>query len=259
MGSAPGRSERCSVWAIVRSRSYSWALEIATEASWASWVRIVSSRAVNSRSRRSTISSIPSSLPRAVRCTDSRAGCGSPVGQLRRRRRGQRPQPRVGRVDRHGRPVAAEQRAGGVGGQLEDLLDGQRRVERDRDVGQRPQLLDVLVLDAGDLAHLAVAAMHALEHRQALAQEVGGRLQRLLRRPAGSSAARTASWCASARSSTLMRAATAWRPRSYAAPSSRSLPSVRYAAKALAYSAARSGAPFEPPSDTAPTAYGVRR
>ena len=47
---APGRSERWRVWAIVRSRSYSWALEIATEASWASCVRIVSSRSENSRS-----------------------------------------------------------------------------------------------------------------------------------------------------------------------------------------------------------------
>ena len=118
--------------------------------------------------------------------------------------------------------------AGGVDRELEDLLDGQRRVERHRDVGQRAQLLDVLVLDPGDLADLAVAAVDALEDRQALAQEVGGRLQRRLRRPAAvPSAARSAAWCASARSSTLRCAATAWRPRSYAAPSSRSPRSAR--------------------------------
>ena len=80
--------------------------------------------------------------------------------------------------------VAADQRAGGVGGELEDLLDGQRGVERDRGVGQRAQLLDVLVLDPRDLLHLAVAAVDALEDRQALAQEVGAGLQRVFRRTA---------------------------------------------------------------------------
>ena len=46
------------------------------------------------------------------------------------------------------------------------------------------------------------------------------------------------------------RTATAWRPRSYAAPSSRSPRSARYAENARAYDAVRSGAPFEPPSIT---------
>jgi hypothetical protein len=77
----------------------------------------------------------------------------------------------------------ADQVARGFDGELQDLLDGQGRVERDRDVRQRAQLLDVLVLEPGDLADLAVAAVHALEDRQALAQEVRGRLQRRLRRP----------------------------------------------------------------------------
>ena len=68
----------------------------------------------------------------------------------------------------------AEHRAGGVGGQLEDLLDGQRGVDRDGGVGQRAQLLDVLVLDARDLLHLVVAAGGDLERRQALADELRG-------------------------------------------------------------------------------------
>jgi hypothetical protein len=42
----------------------------------------------------------------------------------------------------------------------------------------------VLVLDPGNLADLAVAAMDALEDRQALAQEVRGSLQRGGRRSA---------------------------------------------------------------------------
>jgi hypothetical protein len=39
----------------------------------------------------------------------------------------------------------------------------------------------VLVLDPRDLLHLVVAAMDALEDRQALAQEVGTGLQRVVR------------------------------------------------------------------------------
>ena len=107
-----------------------------------------------------------------------------PGREQRRRGRGQRPQPRVGREHRDGGAGAADQRAGGVRGELEDLLDGQRRVQRHRGVCERAQLLDVLVLDPGDLAHLAVAAMHALEDRQALAQELGGRQERRVGRPA---------------------------------------------------------------------------
>ena len=73
-------------------------------------------------------------------------------------------------------------RAGGVGGQLEDLLDRHRGVDGHRGLGQRAQLLHVLVLEPGDLLDLLVAAVDALERRQALAQEVGGGLHGGLRR-----------------------------------------------------------------------------
>jgi hypothetical protein len=98
---------------------------------------------------------------------------------------GQRAQARVGRRDAHGGAGGADDRARGVGGQLQDLLDGERRVDRHRGLRERAQLLDVGVLEPRDLLHLAVAAMDALERRQALAQEVRRRLQRLLgqRRP----------------------------------------------------------------------------
>ena len=89
---------------------------------------------------------------------------------------------------------AAERRAGGVGGQLEDLLDAQRGVDRHRRVGQRAQLLDVLVLDARDLLHLVVAAGGDLERRQAFAQEFRGSAHdlALVGRPAPRPARRSA-------------------------------------------------------------------
>ena len=79
--------------------------------------------------------------------------------------------------------MGADDAARGVGGELEDLLDGQRRVDRHRGVGQRAQLLDVLVLEPRDLLHLGVAAVDALEDRQALAQEVACGADGRLRRP----------------------------------------------------------------------------
>ena len=133
---------------------------------------------------RSTTSSMPSSRPRPVSRAVSRAGCGSPSassgGDVAVSGRSRGSGAKIATVG----AGAADQRARGVGGELEDLLDGQRRVQRHRGVGQRAQLLDVLVLDPRDLAHLAVAAVDALEDRQALAQEVGRRLERRLGRPA---------------------------------------------------------------------------
>jgi hypothetical protein len=97
--------------------------------------------------------------------------------QARGRGGGERAQPRVARHHRHGPPDGRGDRPRGVGRALEDLLDGQGGVDRHRGVGQRAQLLHVRVLDPRDLLHLDVAAMHGLEHRQALAQEVGRRVQ----------------------------------------------------------------------------------
>ena len=95
-----------------------------------------------------------------------------------------------------------------------------RGVDGHGGVGQRAQLLDVVVLEPGDLLDLGVAAVDALEGRQALAQEVRGGLSvASVGRRAALEHARSAAWCASARSSTLRWAATASRPRSYAAPS----------------------------------------
>ena len=125
---------------------------------------------------------MPSSRPRPVSRAVSRAGSASPSagsgGEVAVSGRSRGSGAKIATVARR----AADQRAGGVGGELEDLLDGQRGVERHRGVGQRAQLLDVLVLDPRDLLHLAVAAVDALEDRQALAQEVGAGLQRRVRR-----------------------------------------------------------------------------
>ena len=124
------------------------------------------------------------------------ADLAAAVGELRRqpRRVGQAGAERLGRGGReraharvgghHGdaRAVGGEDPARGVGGQLQDLVDAHRGVDRDRGVGQRAELHHVLVLEPGDLLDLGVAAVDALEGRQALAQEVLGRLQGGVRR-----------------------------------------------------------------------------
>ena len=76
VGMLGGSSERCSTCAMWRSRVYACDLAIATEASWPSWARIASSRGVNSRSRRSVTSSMPSGRP-ALR---SMTPIGCPLG-----------------------------------------------------------------------------------------------------------------------------------------------------------------------------------
>ena len=95
--------------------------------------------------------------------------------EVRGRGRAERRAPRLGGQDRDRGALRRERRAGRVGGELEDLLGGQRGVDRHRGVGQRAQLLDVLVLDARDLLHLVVAAGRDLERGEALAQELRGR------------------------------------------------------------------------------------
>ena len=74
------------------------------------------------------------------------------------RRRPDRRSSRLGGQDRDRRAPCTEHPAGGVGRQLQDLLRRQRGVDRDGGVGERAQLLHVLVLDARDLLHLVVAA-----------------------------------------------------------------------------------------------------
>ena len=134
---------------------------------------------MNSRSGTSTTSSEPRSAPWARRLTLRREGFGS--GDLLDLRRGrpQRRPPRLGGEDRDRRAPRPEHRARGVGGELEDLLRGQRGVDRDGGVGERAQLLDVLVLDARDLLHLVVAAGGDLEGGEALADELRGGLDDL--------------------------------------------------------------------------------
>ena len=168
---------------------------------------------MNTRSRPSTTSSTPSSLPRPVRLADRRAGCGLAVAEaLGRGARSAAAGADRGRGWRAWRGSRATTRAGGVGGQLQDRLDGEARVDRHRRVRERAQLLDVLVLEPGDLLDLEVAAVDGLERREALAQELLRGQQRGV--VARARACRSASWWASARSSTLSLAATASRPRS---------------------------------------------
>ena len=72
-----------------------------------------------------------------------------------------------------------------VGRELEDLLLGQRGADRQRGVGQRAQLLDVLVLEPRDLLDLVVAAVAMSKVESASRRNVGRRPQR----PRGGSAA----------------------------------------------------------------------
>ena len=83
------------------------------------------------------------------------------------------------------RAIAGEDPARRVGGELQDLLDGHRGVDRDGGVRELAQLLDVVVLEPRDLLDLGVAAVDALEGRQALAQEGLGGLQRGVGRGGG--------------------------------------------------------------------------
>ena len=182
-GSAPGRSERCSVRAIVRSRSYRRALEIATEDRPASWSRIARSRSVNSRPGDVDDVDRPELAAAVGQAGAEARRVGGAVAELARRGGRERAAAGWGRT---GSPPSPAPRlmmlraASAV--ELEDLLHRHRGVDRDGGVGQRAQLLDVLVLEAGDLLDLGVAAVDGLEGRQALAQEVGGRLQRRLGR-----------------------------------------------------------------------------
>jgi hypothetical protein len=69
------------------------------------------------------------------------------------------------------RPGGAEHRLRRLDRELEDLLRGHRRVDAHRRVGERAQLHHVLVLQPGDLLHLAVAPVGDLERGERLAEE----------------------------------------------------------------------------------------
>ena len=90
-------------------------------------------------------------------------------------RRGGRGEPaRLGVLDpgRHDGARRTRHRARPGGGALEDLLHGERRVDRQRGLRERVELLRVLALHARDLLDRVVAAVGDLERRQALAQHL---------------------------------------------------------------------------------------
>jgi hypothetical protein len=121
----------------------------------------------------------PERPPRAAQHHADRRAVRVAVAAVARERGAHAARQRLVQAAGDRRAARAEHPLSRLDGELQDLLRRERCVDPHRRVRERAQLHDVLVLEAGDLLHLAVAAMGELERRERLAEEHPGGLEQL--------------------------------------------------------------------------------